>query len=185
MPTLVITSKDEKKLKAFKEVYKEMESATLDAPSEMIDHLKKKAGISRLMQMVGVKTMDRNLKNEDAEMVDDYNRQNRLLGGGKSNGDLKVPKDKNDMMVAGDYNVTHVQEPSEPKTPQAPQEKKKNPLLQNLLSAALGAGLLGGGVGLGQILNGKKEEVLEHKTPAITKPVEDTDTIGVLEPDRD
>lgn len=166
-----------------------MESTILETTNEIPDHIKKRSGIDLLMRMTAVGTVDRNLKTEDAEMKDWYNRQNAAIDG-NSNGELENIGEGNDMMVAGDNTVNHnyyqkSEEKIEKKQEIIPkiEEKKQNPLVQGAISAALGAGLLGGGMGLGSYLNSSPEPI---KPPVVETPqIEDTDTIGILEPDKE
>ncbi len=168
-----------------------MESTILETNNEIPDHVKKRNNIDLLMRLSAVGSVNRNLKTEDDEMKDDYNRQNSLLYGG-SNGELETIEETNDMLVAGDNNNTvnhnYYEKAEEKKAidvqlPQKIEEKKTNPLVQGAISAALGAGLLGGGMGLGSFLNDTPEPI---KPPVVNTPqIEDTDTIGVLEPDKE
>ncbi len=173
-----------------------MESTILETNNEIPDHVKKRTGIDLLMRLSAVGSVNRNLKTEDAEMKDWYNRQNDLLDGG-SNGELETIEETNDMLVAGDNNNTinhnyyekaEEKKPEEKKAvdvqiPQKIEEKKTNPLVEKAITAALTVGLLGVGGVVGNSLNDTSEPI---KPPVVnTHQIEDTDTIGVLEPDKE
>ena len=195
MPTLTITSKDLENLESLKAKYEELNTAD-HLKEDVVEDIKKRAGVNTLMRMAAVNSVNRNLKQEDDEMSDWYNRMNDLLGKSSTkNGELNSelnPGKGTEMMVAGDVNITEVSKEKEEEkieiAPNVPAIVSPNTMVQNLtasaISAMVGAGLLASGIVIG---NGGEEQIKQEPTkpPPVSAPIVDTDTIGILEPDKD
>ncbi|MCH7925662.1 MAG: hypothetical protein IIC51_09025 [Planctomycetes bacterium] len=119
--------------------------------------------------MAGLESIQRGLVAEDAAVERQYrNDENQIYGDSSTGGQPPRGQDMGGTVnIAGDVTIP----PLPPPLP-APQ---KNGVVKYLAATIVGAGLVGGGIALA--------DALLNPTPKVTI-MEDTDTIGIFEPDK-
>lgn len=165
-----------------------------------MEYLKDLGGIQQLMKLVAVDSVKRGLEQEDEEMADQYKRMTGMLYDEQSSKPLDSPQGGSgkggSMLVAGGIHIDLSPQEMPPLSKQAQQATREqqqvqqpssgssgsNGLRNTLLALLTGAGLAGGGVGLGTMLDQDEEPSPAPQQEQAT--VEDTDTIGILEPDK-
>ena len=156
-----------------------------------LDLIRKRAGVDRLMRMAVIQSVDRNLRNEDQEMVDDYQRLSRLIHGDDEHANGEDDTVGNSTMIAGDQKTEHHYHlpekedvvPSDALKQIVPPPAAATSMFWRYAVAALtGGALLGGGAGLSAFFSPDADPPDKPATPA--GPTVDKDTIGRFQLDR-